>query len=129
MLVYKGQLEARDEIARNCKEFKIAGYEGPIDAYLYAEPDMDHESITKEFDSLQRIGIDSAVLTGKPSLPLPFETDMALKMPGSAQFDSYLYCQGLAAAVNGQGSGTYRSPFLVVAEGHSCIREYACHQG
>jgi len=120
-LVYKGQIEARDEIARNCAELNIAGYEGPIDAYLYAEPGMDHSGIMKEFDSLQRAAIDSSLLGGKSPLSLPFSTDLALKIPGSAQFDSYRYCQGLARAVNGDGSAVFENTGVIkVKDGVPC---------
>ena len=110
-LAYKGQLEARDEIARNCTELNIPGYEGPIDSYLFAEPDMDHSEIRHEYEALLhcRAGAgqgELALLPEKTSIGLPWIPDLALKISGNAQFDSHRYCQGLARAIHGNGSGT-----------------------
>lgn len=110
-MVYKGQVEARDEIERNCRELNIPGYEGPIDAWLYSEAGQPRSEIFQEYETLRRIGVPGVELVpDKSSIGLPYIPDVALKIPGSAQFDSHRYCQGLAKAVHGNGSGAALLP-------------------
>lgn len=115
-------MEARDEIARNCAELNIPGYEGNVDVFLYAEPGMDLSQVRDEFVALSHAGAkDVELLPAATDIGLPFRTELAMKLPGSAQFDSYRYCLGLARAVHGGGSAVFESTRVVaVKDGVPC---------
>jgi len=104
-LAYRGQMDARGVIERNCADLAITGYEGNIDAYLYAEPSQDQQQVRDEFTALSRAGADVRLLQHRSDIGLPFQTELAIKLPGSAQFDCYKYCHALARAIHGDGCG------------------------
>ena len=102
-------MEARDDIAINCASFNIPGFEGNLDVYLYAEPGMDAKKVRDEYVALSYAGAKGVdLLPYKKDIGLRFPTELALVLPGNAQFDSYGYCLGLARAVHGNGSGAGR---------------------
>ena len=122
-------MEARDEIARNCAELNIPGYEGNVDVFLYAEPGMDMREVRDEFVALSHAGAkDVELLPAATDIGLPFKAELALKLPGSAQFDSYRYCLGLALAVHGGGSAVFENTRVVsVKDGAVRGTDRVCH--
>lgn len=105
-LVYRGQKEAREEIARNCAELHIGGWEGDVNAYLYAQHQDDSQEVRDEYAALNRAGAAVQMLHPKAEIGLPFPTELVMQLPGSAQFDPLRYCQALARAVHGNGCGS-----------------------
>lgn len=103
-LVLRGQQEARDDIARNCAELGIAGFEN-VDTYIFAEKAINDQELKDEYVTLTRTGAHVEFMHYKANIGLPFATHTAFKILGAAQIDAYAYCLGLAKAVHGQGSG------------------------
>jgi glycine/D-amino acid oxidase-like deaminating enzyme/nitrite reductase/ring-hydroxylating ferredoxin subunit len=69
--------------------------------YTYAETDDALELVRAEAELAQRLGLPSSFTT---DVPLPFPVKGAVRFDGQAQFHSVKYLQGLARAVQGDGS-------------------------
>ncbi|MFF2243474.1 FAD-dependent oxidoreductase [Arthrobacter sp. NPDC058130] len=92
--------------------------------YTYAETDDAVARVREEAALAARLGLPATFTT---DVPLPFPVKGAVRFDGQAQIHSVKYLQGLAAAVNGEGSFVFEgtpaqrvhdgSPAVVVTEG------------
>ncbi|WP_104060794.1 FAD-dependent oxidoreductase [Arthrobacter sp. 4R501] len=72
--------------------------------YTYAESDDALSLVRAEASLAARLGLPAAFTT---DVPLPFPVEGAVRFDGQAQIHAVKYLQGLARAVNGEGSFVY----------------------
>jgi glycine/D-amino acid oxidase-like deaminating enzyme/nitrite reductase/ring-hydroxylating ferredoxin subunit len=87
-------------------------------AFTYAARDRDRSTVESEFEAAQEAGLPVA-LDG--DVDLPFETYGAVRLDDQLQLHPVRYCQGLARAVDGDGSVVLEETrALSVDEGDPC---------
>jgi glycine/D-amino acid oxidase-like deaminating enzyme/nitrite reductase/ring-hydroxylating ferredoxin subunit len=87
-------------------------------AYTYAGEESERSSVEGEFDAATRAGLP-AELVDSPDLPYPVHG--AVRLADQVQFHPVRYCQGLAAAIDGDGSRVFEGTrALGVDEGSPC---------
>ena len=90
-------------------------------AYTYAAEASERESVAEEADAAERAGLPVEQVAG-PDVPYPVHG--AVRLAEQLQLHPVRYAQGLAAAVDGDGSKVYElTRALSVEEGNpSCVR-------
>lgn len=74
--------------------------------FLYTETGQKDDTIEKEKKSLEKFGLQVEELT---SLPLPFKTDLAIKVENQAQFNPSAFVTGLAQEVGNENCMIYEN--------------------
>ncbi len=100
---------------------RVVGQEG-IDCdfrrvanFTYAESDDTLVQVRAEASLTARLGLPA---TFTPEVPLPFPVMGAVRFDGQAQIHAVKYLQGLARAVNGEGSSVFEgTPVRLVRDG------------
>ena len=94
--------------------------------YVYTESEDFLRELRREAAAAQRLGLPAAFVE---ETPLPFEVKGAVRFDDQAQFNSYTYLVGLAAAVDGDGSRVYENTRALgvtdgnPSEGTPCVVE------
>ncbi|GAA1889985.1 FAD-dependent oxidoreductase [Paeniglutamicibacter psychrophenolicus] len=87
--------------------------------YTYAESDDALAKVHAEAELAKELGLPATFTT---EVPLPFETKGAVRFDGQAQLHAVKYLQGLARAVQGEGSFVFeQSRAADIQEGSPCV--------
>lgn len=92
---------AIEHIARTVSEERIDCGFRRVANYTYAESQAALDQVRTEADLAARLGLPSSFTT---DVPLPFPVRGAVRFDGQAQLHALKYLQGLAGAVDGEGS-------------------------
>lgn len=92
-LYYEANIEAKNFMEKTAQELAIDCDFEQADAYLYAMTDQGAETLQKEMDAYNTLGIKGSSLTKETGLP--FIVKEALKLENQAQFHPVKYATGL----------------------------------
>jgi glycine/D-amino acid oxidase-like deaminating enzyme/nitrite reductase/ring-hydroxylating ferredoxin subunit len=100
-----------NELAIECGFTRVAGY-------LYAEEGQSEQAVQRELEAGQACGLPVAPCR---EVPLPLPVTRALRIEGQGMFHALQYLQGLARAVDGDGSQVLEhSRAIEVTDGPPC---------
>jgi glycine/D-amino acid oxidase-like deaminating enzyme/nitrite reductase/ring-hydroxylating ferredoxin subunit len=97
---------ALEHIARTVSEENIDCSFRRVSNYTYAESQDAADLVRTEADLAARLGLPCSFTT---DVPLPFPVRAAVRFDGQAQLHALKYLQGLAAAVDGDGSFVFEA--------------------
>ncbi len=90
-----------------------------VDNYTYAESSTGLDMVREEVNIAQRLGLPASYVT---ATPLPFAVAGAIRFTDQAKIHAGRYVQGLARAVDGDGSHVFENTqALDVREGSPCV--------
>ncbi|MEA5456006.1 FAD-dependent oxidoreductase [Sinomonas sp. JGH33] len=92
---------AIEHIARTAAEERIACGFRRVANYTYAETAEGREAVMAEAELAASLGLPASFTT---DVPLPYATTGAVRFDGQAQLNAVAYVQGMARAVDGDGS-------------------------
>lgn len=102
------------ETGINCDFMRVPGY-------YYSESMQDKEELTEKCAGAQRAGLPVRMTD---TVPLPFSVAVAYEVANQAQFHPLKYLQGLAMAVDGEGSAVFENTRVFdFADGEPCVVE------
>ena len=99
------------ELAIDCGFRRVAGY-------YFAENRQDTEHVEREYDAAREAGLSVSMLD---RVPLPYTTELGFVIEDQAQFQPVAYCNGLAQAIDGDGSRVFTdTPVVEYSDGEPC---------
>jgi glycine/D-amino acid oxidase-like deaminating enzyme/nitrite reductase/ring-hydroxylating ferredoxin subunit len=111
-------LEAVAEVDRLVREESVDCDWERVAAYTYAADDSQVDAVREEADAAAEAGLDVSLVE---DVPLPYATELAVRLSGQGQLDPVRYVRGLAAAVDGDGSRVFETTAVAdVEDGSPC---------
>ncbi|MFB5087436.1 FAD-dependent oxidoreductase [Psychrobacillus sp. PGGUH221] len=92
-LYYDANTEAKNFIEETAKELGIKCDFEKVDAYIYADTKEGVQTVRKEMDAYNKLGIEGATLTTNTGLP--YDVMESLKLENQGQFHPLKYATGL----------------------------------
>lgn len=120
--VYTAMAAAIDQIASLAADLEADCDFERVDAYYYAEPGGDTQSVRASLEALRAADLNVGRL--EASTPLPFATEETLVLPHQATFHPLRYLNALAIAASREGVRIHENtPALRVTDGDPCVVE------
>ncbi|MFO0615988.1 MAG: FAD-dependent oxidoreductase [Polyangiaceae bacterium] len=109
---------AIDRIAEITRVAEIpCGFER-LDGYLFAGPDTDRDTLSRERDAARRAGLSDVELVAPPA---PLELGRCVRFPRQAQIDPLAYVHGLARALTRVGGAVFTASRVQTIEGRGPV--------
>jgi glycine/D-amino acid oxidase-like deaminating enzyme/nitrite reductase/ring-hydroxylating ferredoxin subunit len=123
---YDINTKAIDFIEERSKEFGPDCQFKRLPAYMFTQDTYYQDTLEKEFELYQRLGIDCSYET---AIPLPIKVVGALKMNGQAQFHPKRYLDAMAGKALEQNGKIYEHARVINFEpGEKCVIELESHK-